>query len=494
MRNRLGSAPATVMQEHIFGPVLEDDSRRSFANMTAMNRAHILMMESRSIIDTESAKRLLAALASMEAEGPGCVKLTGDLENYYPYFEREVIARAGREAGGQLHTARSRNDLGSSLSRLNVRDSLTEIIGLVLDLEHLLLDMADRWSDQVMTGYTHMQPAQPITFGYYLCAIASAIERDLERLAGAYRRTNECTLGGCAFAGTSYAIDRRMLSESLGFDSFMDNCMDAIASRDYLLEVTSAYTILGSTLSRLAADLYYWASDEFRFVEVDDSLAICSSIMPQKKNPITLEHIRGRSAHLLGAYVSEATVLKGIAYGHATDVGVETMHPYWDAAVQMRSMLVLMTETLSSLKVNGDRMEARVNANYCTITDLADEIVRREGVPFRDAHEIAASIVGEQFPQGVSAIDITGETLDRHAYAHIGKRFGWSDSEVRYALDAFRSVKARTSTGATSEKETRRAVGELRKKLSQHTDRHMANMKRAADALADLKKRADLFK
>lgn len=453
MRERLKADPSEAMCKYIFAPAIEEENRRSFYNMADINMAHVLMLKKQHILDEDAAKVLLKALYQMAQDGPSCMEVHPEFEDYYFNVEQYMIAKVGKEIGGKLHTARSRNDLGSTLMRMNARDQLIRLIGMTITLRDSILRLAERYRDQVVTGYTHMQPAQPISLAYYLTAVSQALGRDIDRLKDAYQRMNESTLGACAFAGTSFPVDRQFTAEQLGFRGPMRNSMDAVASKDYLLEICGAFTILGSNLNRFATDLYFWSTDEFRYIEVDDSLAVCSSIMPQKKNPISIEHVKAKTSHLLAAFVSITTVLKGIPYCHNRDGGAESSHLFWDACSQMEAILAVLNETVVTIKVKCDKMKERANSNYSTVTELADELVKSEHLPFRTAHEIVAKIVRDCLDQGLTSMDITTEMLDSAAMRLTGKTFHWPQEKIRRVLDAEHSVRSRISYGAPSPQE-----------------------------------------
>jgi argininosuccinate lyase len=312
MRERLKAEPHPVLQKYLFGPGIARDVVLSFYNMSEMNLAHALMLAKQGIISLAEARLILRELIALRDKGPEAFTPNSAYEDYYMNIENYLIERLGVEYAGKLHTARSRNDLHSTVDRMNVRDSYLKLLELLLSLRKVILTLAAKYKETVFTGYTHMQPAQPITLGHYFLAVAEALERDFQRFETAWIRINLSTLGSCAFAGTSFPIDREYTAGLMGFDGNIVNTIDAVASRDYLLELTADYAILGSTLSRLSNDLYYWATDEFGYIEIDDSMAASSSIMPQKKNPTSLEHIKAKSAHLIAAFVSVAGCLKNI--------------------------------------------------------------------------------------------------------------------------------------------------------------------------------------
>lgn len=466
MRERLNVTPSTIVSKYLFQPSILDDSNRSFQNMLKINLAHVLMLYRQSIIGAEDTCNLLKATLKLKTEGPDALELNPEYEDLYFNIEKYIVSKTGLETGGKMHTGRSRNDLYSTVTRMNVRDAAISLYKPFLELEYILLNLAKQHTTTVITGYTHMQPAQPITFAHYIISICQALERDFQRFDGAYKRLNICPLGSGAFAGTSFNIDREYTAKVLGFDGVLDNSMDAVASRDYVLEILSHLAILGSTLSRFANDLYIWSTDEFRFIEVDDSVAASSSIMPQKKNPVTLEHIKSKTSHLLGSFVSVFCSMKNIPYGHSRDLSSESIHLFWDAAGQMEAIFELLNITLKTMKVKSDSMEKRVNANFCTVTDLADELVKKEGISFRIAHSIVGSIVKECLENGLSTLDITAEMLDRKAIEFGQRELNWNKEEIGSILNAKESIFRKASQGSPSPKESERLINSLYSNLN----------------------------
>ena len=476
MRERLTMPPSEIYYKYLIQPYIDDDSRLSFYNQIQMNLTHAMMLAKQGIISDDTAKALVKCLLEMNEEGPSSVQIWMDEDDYYANLERNIINRVGKEIGGQLHTGRSRNDLGSTLARMNVRDNLVQIIPLLLDLQSTLLDFSERYADQVMTGYTHMQPAQPITLGYYFSAIAEALERDVQRLLNAYDRMNYYTLGSGASLGTSFALDRHITAKELGFYGPVRNTMDAVVTRDYLLEIMADFSILASTLSRMATDMYQWTMDEFSYMEVSDAMAASSSIMPQKKNPAALEYIRAKSAHLAAGYMDIFMTLKGTAFIHNRESAGETLHYYWDAATQLEAILHLMKDTLLSSKFKPQNME-RVNQNFCTVTELADALVKEEGLPFRSAHGIVGKCVQATYNNGLKCTDITKEVMEKASFEEIGRVISWDTARIQQVLSAKRSVEGKDHCyGAPSPSETRRMTAEIREHLDEAEKSYVSRM------------------
>jgi len=365
-----------------------------------------------------------------------------------------------------MHTARSRNDLGAALTRMSVRRRLLKLAAFLHDLRLELLRLAEAHANTIVTGYTHMQPAQPTTLGHYFHAIGQALERDEVRLQQAYEVVNLCPLGACAFNATGFPIDRQMLADLTGFSGLVENSIDAVASRDYVPQVLAALATMAVNLSRLAQDLYIWATDEFGWIEVGDDVASTSSIMPQKKNPITLEHIRGKASHLIGAVVAALTAQKGVPYGHLRDISLESTHPLHEGFGQAEAVLALAAATLRSLRVKGAIAEARAAENFSTVTELADVLVREAGLSFREAHMVVGSAVSALHDRGGRTADLGLDLLDRVAQERLGHPLGLSEAALRQALSPAANVAIRCVTGGPAPVAVLRSVKASRERFA----------------------------
>lgn len=449
-RERLTAMPSPTVCQYIYQPLLADDVKYSFQNMIWLNVAHVLMMHRQNMIGVEDARALLGVLLELKDSSPDVIQTTPYCEDYYLNFEQYIISKLGLQIGGKLHTGRSRNDLVPTLMRMNVRDLLKEIYDALLKLRRTLDHRAQENLEVVITGYTHLQPAQPITLGHYFQAIAEALDRDFDRLLHAYHSLNRSPLGSCAFAGTAFPVDRDFTASLLGFDGLIENSLDAVAARDYLLELTADFSTLGSTLCRFSEDLYLWSTDEFGYLEFDDSICCCSSIMPQKKNPLSIEHIKSKTAHLTSTYLDLCICLKGTPYGHCRDL-FECMPPFWNAAWQLKGILELLDEALRTMTIDRERMRQRAEENYSTLSDLVDVLVQHENVPFRIAHKIVSATVRNCVSQGLRPEDLRVEMLDEVARQHqITQPFHISQEELEHILSAEYSIASKRSSGSPS--------------------------------------------
>jgi argininosuccinate lyase len=453
VRERLRSEPSEILAKYINIPRLAADNERSFENMARVNEAHVLMLKKQKIISLKDAKILLSAISELKKKGSDVIELNPNFEDYYFNTEQYLISQIGIDAGGRLHTARSRNDLHSTILRMNIRDAFLSMLPRILELRKILLNLALRYKDTVVTGYTHMQPAQPMTMGFYFAGLAESLERDFERLEGSYRHLNYSTLGACAFAGTSFPIDRHYTAELLGFYGPIINTIDAIATRDYVLEIMASFSIIASTLNRFAHDLYYWATDEFGYIELDDSVCNTSSIMPQKKNPAVLEYLKAKCSHQLSAFVDCFCCLRGIPFCHNRDLGGESIHLLWDSFNEMEAMVELLKEVLRKIKVKEENMKDRANNNFCTVTELADELVKSEGFSFRLAHQIVGHVVLQCVEKGMKASEISLGQLNEATKLFAEKTLDWDDLRLRKALDSLSSVENKISLGSPSPSE-----------------------------------------
>lgn len=478
---RLKEGPAKEVLQYLYLPRLRDEFAVTFPYMTMVNKAHVLMLARQGIVSQSAARKLLRAILALERGGPEAIHLDGRLEDTFFNYEAAIIALVGPEVGGQLHTARSRNDLGATIARLRARDALIDFVPLLFKARRTALERAERFAEVVMSGYTHLQPAQPITFGHYLAAVAAALERDTRRIAAVLDGLNRSPLGAAALAGTGFPIDRRYTADLLGFDGVLENTLDAVASRDFGLELLAAWSIFGVTCSRVAQDLFIWFSHEFGSIDLPDRVAGTSSIMPQKKNPVVLEHLKGRPAHLLGAFVAAASAMKGTNFTNTIDGNREGMRGFWNAYEDASACAVLLDLVLGTVQPKVELMLERARTDFCTATDLADALVRHAGMSFRQAHHVVGRVVRETVDRGLRADQIGAALVDEVSRAVVGRPAGLSDAVLKEALDPARSVAARTTTGGPAPQEVRRMAHEGLRQLAAE-ERAWARRRKVIDA------------
>jgi argininosuccinate lyase len=455
---RLTESVAQEVCDHIYAPRLGREFGNVFGYMSDLNQAHVLMLARCGLISPQAAKALAAGLLRMEAEGPDVVELDPQREDAYFNYEAHLIKLIGVDAGGRMHIARSRNDLSAALDRLRARDLLLDVGQALLSVEEHALDGAFRFREAVMPGYTHLQPAQPVTYGFYLAGVAQSLERDFGRLADAWARTNISPLGAGALAGTTFAIDRHALAVSLGFNGLVENTLDAVATRDFGLEILADLSQIAISWSRVAQDYHVMVSHEFQTVEFPDRVTGTSSIMPQKKNPVVLEHLKGKAGHLLGLYVASATAVKGTHFTNTIDGNRETMRGVWEAGEEMLRGLSLFDLIIATGRPNAPLMKRRVAEDFASATDLADVMVRNADLSFREAHHIVGAVVRAAMDKGLVADGITTEMVDAAAQAQLGRPLKLDPELVRRSLDPTASVATRVLPGGPAPESVARSV------------------------------------
>ncbi|MFP4200403.1 MAG: argininosuccinate lyase [Clostridia bacterium] len=479
MRGRLEGGADDVILRHIYGPRLRADLAKT-PYLTEINLAHVIMLDRQGIICRGITKRLLRTLLLIDSGGPEVFQLEENLEGLYFNYERYVIEQLGARTGGTLHTGRSRNDLGATMSRMQVRDYILDILDHSLDFRRILLHRALVERDNVLTGYTHLQPAQPITMGHYLSGVERALARDTRRLFNTYHDTNQSCMGAAALAGTGFPIDRELTATLLGFDGFIENTLDAVAGRDYLIELLGNMANMATTLSRFAQDLYVWYTHEFAIIRLPDRLGGTSSIMPQKKNPVVLESPRGRLSHVIGALSSALAAIKNTNYSNVTDVNDQSFHLLENASGHLMSSLELLRATVSGMEVDSNRMREMAAENFSTATQLADELVRSGNYSFREAHHLVGSVVRRATELRMKATDITLAFVDRAAEDMTGRVTGLSERTVREALDPEYCVRVRSHAGGPSPETLERSVAGAQTELTTHRQR-VESMREALD-------------
>ena len=455
------------MVEYIIAPTLTSVPR-DLRLMTWINKAHAVMLVRQGILSRDVGKGLLVALDEMDNEDPEAFSIDPALEDLYSNIEQKLVQKVGTDVGGRLHTGRSRNDLLSTTTRMAVREALADLMELLFGLRQDLLDQAREHVDTVMPGYTHLQPAQPTTLGHYLTSVVLALERDSERLLEAHPRLNLNPLGAGAFAGTGFPIDRSMTADLLGFDGVVESTMDAVASRDYVPEILAALAGMGVTLSRLAQDLYLWCSDEWGTVELADEVSFSSSIMPQKKNPATLEQIKAKAGHLIGGLVSSLIAQKGVNFMHCRDMSIESVEPIWDGFAQAEAVIRLTRRTFVGITVRKELLLRRAVEDFCTATELADLLVREEGLPFRLAHGIVANVVSLALDRGLRSDDITSDLIRRAAGEVTTQPISLTPDQVKRALDPVLNLDGKKASGSPAATETGRLIAGATESLERH--------------------------
>jgi argininosuccinate lyase len=419
------------------------------------SRAHARMLAARGILSRRDLAAIQRGLARIEREiDAGRFRWSLDAEDVHLNIERRLTALVG-DAGKRLHTARSRNDQVATDVRLWLRDEIDALGAGIGQLQEALLDQAERHAALVMPGFTHLQVAQPVTFGHHLMAYVEMLARDRERLVELRKRVNRLPLGAAALAGTSFPIDRARVARELGFEGVSENSLDAVSDRDFAIEFTACASLIMVHLSRFAEELVLWASPRFGFVRLPDAYCTGSSIMPQKKNPDVPELVRGKSGRVFGHLMALLTLMKAQPLAYNKD-NQEDKEPLFDTVDTVRDCVALFAGLVEGLEPVPERMRAAALEGHATATDLADYLVRK-GVPFRDAHHIVARAVRDAEQAGVDLASLPLKKLQSYS--------GKIGTDVKAVLSLEGSVAARKHVGGTAPAEVRRAVTRARKRL-----------------------------
>ena len=486
MEDRFGRAKASAAPE-----ILELIEKRtappssataSYYCQTLIHRAHVVMLTEQGILTKQEATTILKGLKDVADAAKQNERLVT-----YMATETALIKKVG-EVGGKMHTGRSRNDLGHTQQRMYYRDQIDRIIDTTIEYRKALLQKAEQNLDTVMSGYTHWRQAQPTTLAHYLMAHADAAGRSIERLEDVYKRTNLNPLGAAALAGTGWPINRQRTTELLGFDGLCENTLDSVAAHDYVVEVASAIAIHMTNLSRLAEDLQIWSSDDFMLVDLDEAYAGTSSIMPQKKNPGSLEMVKRFTAESIGVLVTTVSSIKGTAYTNIGDrEGIEPVT--FETAIGSTALMAGLVSTLTPMREN---MLLKARKGFSTMTELADTLVRSYGLTFRQAHDLIAEVTSKAISQGKTADQITPEMVETAATTHLHRKLNLSTETLRSATDPMENIKCRRSQGGPAPDEVQRMIRDRRNKIQTEESRHckrLEKLQNAYNALTDAEKK-----
>ena len=418
--------------------------------------AHAQMLGAQGIIMQQDLAAIESGLNEILAEiQSGKFEWLLDLEDVHLNIEKRLTDKIG-DAGKRLHTGRSRNDQVATDVRLWLRATSDYVLAGINKLQISILDLAEQHADTIMPGFTHLQVAQPVTFGHHLMAYFEMLKRDAERFVDCRKRINKLPLGAAALAGTSYAIDRGLVAKSLGFDGVCENSLDAVSDRDFAIEFTAASSILMTHLSRFSEELILWSSPRFAFIDIADRFCTGSSIMPQKKNPDVPELVRGKTGRIYGHLMGLLTLMKGQPLAYNKD-NQEDKEPLFDTADTLLITLEIYADMLRGISVNKPNMRQAALEGFATATDLADYLVKK-GLPFRDAHEAVALAVKHAVKKGCDLADLTVQELQQFSQL--------ITDDVYKALTLEGSVASRNHIGGTAPAQVKQAIVRARKILN----------------------------
>ncbi len=457
----------------------EDAKQLLLAPLMAIHYAHLVMLVDQGIAAPADARVLRHALDGIALDEVRRVPFDGSCEDLFFYIERLLREQCGDEVAGRLHTARSRNDIDMTMYRMRQREFIARLAAGVLELRAALIELADRHRDTVYGAHTHTQPAQPTTIAHYLLAVIEQLERDTTRLAAAYDSTNRNPLGACAITGTGFPIDRHRTSDLLGFSGPTGNTYGSIATVDYLLESVSATAVLLIGLGRVVQDLLLWCTMEFGYLRLGEGFVQSSSIMPQKRNPVALEHARAIASKGVGQAQAILTTVHNTPFGDIVDTE-DDLQPLVAAMFRDATRTVtLVAAAMRDAEFDVARLAARAAAGGTTLTELADTLARDEGVPFRIAHGIVARLLAAQAADATAPL--AGALADA-AQAVLGRPIAYSEERLRQILSPRYFVEIRRTLGGPAPEETARAVGVSRRALAEDHAAWQARRDHVADA------------
>ncbi|HEX7085975.1 MAG TPA: argininosuccinate lyase [Vicinamibacterales bacterium] len=449
---------------YVLNENFEDAKRLFLAPLMAIHRAHLVMLADRAIIRPDVARLIRDALEALDEAEVRRVTYDGSCEDLFFYVERLLIERCGEDVAGHLHTARSRNDIDMTMYRMRQREFVLALYERTLALRDSLLELAGRHRETVMAVHTHTQPAQPSTVAHYLLAVIEQLERDAVRLRAAYETTNRCPLGSCAVTGTGFPIDRQLTSDLLGFDAPTGNTYGSIATVDYLLESVSASAVLLAGLGRFVQDLLLWSTREFGALRFGDGFVQCSSIMPQKRNPVAIEHARALGSKALGQAQAIILAVHNTPFGDIVDTEDDLQPLVSSMFVDASRAVGLMAAAMQSAQFDVEKLEARAGEGGTTLTELADTLVRDHGLSFKTAHGIAGKVLRglQENPNAQPAALLAAVSM--HA---AGRPLLYSEADLARILSPRHFVEVRQTPGGPAPAQTATAVAESAARLEQ---------------------------
>ena len=421
---------------------------------------HVLMLDKQKINKRATTRQLLPALLELYDEGVPEEAFDERFEDVHAGIESLLIEAIGVEAGGRMHIGRSRNDEVATCIRIKLRDDLLKQMTALLKVRKVLVALSEKHKDSIMPGFTHLQHAQPTTLAHHLLAYEQAFSRDFDRLGEAYARVNQSPLGAAAFASTGYAINREFTASLLGFDGLVTNTMDAVATRDFALEILADLTILMTNVSRLCEELIIWSTTFVKFVTLDDAFCSTSSIMPQKKNPDTAEIMRAKTGVIFGAFSSALVTVKGLPMSYNRDLQELTPN-IWRGMRDTKETLRLLIDMLASAEFDTERMQEEAGKGFSTATELADTLVRAYDIPFRTAH----NIVGRAVQKGNLSLSTLKEAAQEVGGGVSLTRNGLTQQKIDEVLDPAYSIGLRKAPGGPAPLAIKIAIAERGKQL-----------------------------
>ena len=441
------SFPSHTYLKMVLQPAYDEAKQNFLQNMLHIHTSHLIMLEEQGLVSKEEANKIVRSIAAIEVSQLQAGSYNPKFEDLFFQVEYEMIQHAG-DIAGNLHIARSRNDMGIAIYRMTLREKLVALIKNSLHLRESLIELAEEHKETIMIGYTHTQQAQPTTLAHYFVAMIDQLSRDIKRLQAAYQTVNKSSMGAAALTTSGFPICRYKMQELLGFDSLIENAWDAVSGADYIMESASAVQLAALNLGRSAQDLLLWGTQEFGAFKLAAPYVQISSIMPQKRNPVSIEHIRALLSSVSGDAQTVLTMVHNTPFGDIVDTE-DDMQPYvWRAIDRLKGIYTLLSSVLLTMKVDKDLLLKRAKESFANVTELADTIVREEGLSFRQAHQIVSMTVRKLSENGKEQLsDLTLFLLNEHAEKVIGRPLSLTEELFKQSLDPKYFISVRTLPG-----------------------------------------------
>jgi argininosuccinate lyase len=483
VQGRVGFAPEFV--SYVLEPLFEGAKAFFISPLMAIHHAHLAMLVEQGIISRADGRTVAAALETVSRADFQHTTHDGTCEDLFFHVERLIVAAAGEQAAGRLHTARSRNDIDMTMYRMRQREMILGLIEATARLRGVLLDLAERHREDVFPAHTHTQPAQPTTIAHYLLAVVEQLERDTVRVKAAFVSTNRNPLGACAITGTGFPIDRERTSVLLGFDGTSGNTYGSVATVDYLLESVSAASVLLTGLGRVLQDLLLWCTAEVGYLRLADGFVQRSSIMPQKRNPVALEHARAIASKAVGQALAIAVTVHNTPFGDIVDTEDDLQPLVFETFHDAIRAVQLVAASLAPAAFDTDRMSRRAAEAWITLTELADALTRDRNIPFTISHRIASRLPAASDAAPNEPLE---SVLDRVAIETRGEPIGYTAQELAEILSPAHFVRVRRTPGGPAPDQTTRAIAHSRERLTADTRWFESTMGRLRAAEEELKR------
>lgn len=479
------SFPGATYAEVVLVPAYDNAKTVLLHPMLAIHKAHLIMMVEQSLLKRHEAQLIMKAIQTLDIPKLQETTYDGRFEDLFFLVESKIMQTAG-EIGGSLHLARSRNDMGVAMYRMTLRQKLLDTIQSACAFLQALVDTASQHVDTIMLGYTHTQQAQPMTFAHYLTAVFDSVARDIKRLQAAYSTCNHSPLGAAALTTSGFPINRERVAQLLGFNDLVENSYDAIGGADYLGETAAALQVLFIGIGRFVQDLLLWSTQEFGAIRVADPYVQISSIMPQKRNPVSLEHIRSLSSSGVGRCTTVIQMLHNTPFGDIVDTEDDLQPHLWQGLRLSDQILRLCAAVVGTVDVNKELLLNRAKHSFATITELADTLVREANIPFRSSHSIVSHVVKIAMARQLDGSQVTSALIDEAATLVIGHPLQLSPDIVQRAMDPVYFVKVRKLPGGPAPTEVHRALAARQRHLNHMVSSLHAEVQRLNDVFTYL--------